>query len=147
MGWRNCRRKTLVWIWCGCTEFKCPGFAGTLHCLFFFLRRQGAEVYPSVSKHLMLSLSIPLPPSLPLLPHDCCAMDKFFNDIQKTNKKPTADSEDTPAPEKKALPKGVVLGKDGKPYVYLLHLQTSKSLTRKTQKAAAPAPPSPPGSP
>lgn len=47
-------------------------------------------------------------------------MDKFFNDLQKANKKPTTDSEDTAAPEKKALPKGVVLGKDGKPYVYLL---------------------------
>lgn len=44
-------------------------------------------------------------------------MDKFFGDVQKTNKKPTAESEDPAAPEKKALPKGVVLGKDGKPYV------------------------------
>ena len=44
------------------------------------------------------------------------AMDKFFNDIQKTNKnKPPPDPEEPAAPEKKALPKGVVLGKDGKP--------------------------------
>ena len=48
-------------------------------------------------------------------------MDKFFSDIQKTKQKPpTTDSEDTPAaaPEEKkssSLPKGVVLGKDGKP--------------------------------
>ena len=47
-------------------------------------------------------------------------MDKFFNDIQKKNKEPTPDSEDTATPEKKTLPKGVVLGKDGKPYVHLL---------------------------
>lgn len=43
------------------------------------------------------------------------AMDKFFNDIQKTNKRPPTESEEPAAPEKKALPKGVVLGKDGKP--------------------------------
>ena len=42
-------------------------------------------------------------------------MDKFFNDVQRKNKKPTADAEDSEPPEKKALPKGVVLGKDGKP--------------------------------
>ena len=46
------------------------------------------------------------------------AMDKFFNDIQKTKKKPAAtaaESDEPESSEKKALPKGVVLGKDGKP--------------------------------
>ena len=43
------------------------------------------------------------------------AMDKFFSDVQKTNKKPAVEPEDPAAPEKKAIPKGVVLGKDGKP--------------------------------
>ena len=53
---------------------------------------------------------------LPLfLPWPIVAMDKFFNDVQKKNKKPTADAEDPESPEKKSLPKGVVLGKDGKP--------------------------------
>ncbi len=65
------------------------------------------------SKHIWMQ-------SLPSLLHVAIlAMDKFFNDVQKTNKKPTADPEDPAAPEKKALPKGVVLGKDGKPSVSL----------------------------
>ena len=54
-------------------------------------------------------------PSLLFLAQHISAMDKFFNDVQKANKKPTAESEDPAAPEKKAIPKGVVLGKDGKP--------------------------------
>ena len=43
------------------------------------------------------------------------SMDKFFSDVQKKDRKHTTESEDPAAPEKKALPKGVVLGKDGKP--------------------------------
>ena len=42
-------------------------------------------------------------------------MDRFFSDIQKANKKPAAESEDLTAPEKKAIPRGVVLDKNGKP--------------------------------
>ena len=79
-------------------------------------------------------------------------MDKFFNGIQKTNQKPTADPEDPTAPEKKAIPKGVVLGKDGKPCVQPLPANSDRinemipnELT--TTPAAAPAPPSPPGPP
>ena len=48
-------------------------------------------------------------------------MDKFFSQIQKPKQQSesTAPSKPEPqnqeAPQKKALPKGVVLGKDGKP--------------------------------
>ena len=48
-------------------------------------------------------------------------MDKFFNDVQRKGQKPTAESleGDKAGAQKKALPKGVVLGPDGKPYVQL----------------------------
>lgn len=45
-------------------------------------------------------------------------MDKFFSDVQRKQNKPTsepAESESSEVPPKKAIPKGVVLGKDGKP--------------------------------
>ena len=45
-------------------------------------------------------------------------MEKFFNDVQKPKDKPSsapADQQDPEAQPKKAIPKGVVLGKDGKP--------------------------------
>lgn len=65
-----------------------------------------------MSKHFdALSLSFTL------LQTAISTMDKFFNDVQKANKKPAAESDDASPPEKKALPKGVVLGKDGKPCV------------------------------
>ena len=46
-------------------------------------------------------------------------MDKFFSDVQKKGQKPTAESADGEkvGTQKKAIPKGVVLGPDGKPYV------------------------------
>ena len=46
-------------------------------------------------------------------------MDKFFTDVQKQQKKPateSGDAKDAETPPKKTIPKGVVLGKDGKPY-------------------------------
>ena len=48
-------------------------------------------------------------------------MDKFFSDVQKPKKQSEKGlfsdlkSQDQDTPQKKALPKGVVLGKDGKP--------------------------------
>lgn len=44
-------------------------------------------------------------------------MDKFFADVSKTKKKSDTVLEDAEASVTKALPKGVVLGKDGKPFV------------------------------
>ena len=64
------------------------------------------QVEPQMSKHLDAPSLLRAAPS---------AMDRFFNDIQKANKKPATESEDPATPEKKAIPKGVVLGKDGKP--------------------------------
>ena len=48
-------------------------------------------------------------------------MDKFFNDVQKKGSKPTAEPAEgeNAGTQKKSLPKGVVLGPDGKPYVQL----------------------------
>ncbi|KAF6218451.1 hypothetical protein HO133_005800 [Letharia lupina] len=75
-------------------------------------------------------------------------MDKFFNGIQKTNQKPTADPEDPTAPEKKAIPKGVVLGKDGKPCRSCTSFSSWAAMTRKdTTPAATTDPPAPPTSP
>ena len=63
-----------------------------------------------------LSLSLSLSISLSVLRSTILAMDKFTSDVQTPpSKKPAAEPEDAAAPEKKALPKGVVLGKDGKP--------------------------------
>lgn len=45
-------------------------------------------------------------------------MDKFLSDVQKKPKKSVTDTgepEDSDKPAKTAFPKGVVLGKDGKP--------------------------------
>lgn len=45
-------------------------------------------------------------------------MDKLFSDIQKKNIKPSTESgegKSTDGTPKQAIPKGVVLGKDGKP--------------------------------
>ena len=45
-------------------------------------------------------------------------MDKFFSDVQKKQKKPESEPaklESSEVPPKKAILKGVVLGKDGKP--------------------------------
>ena len=45
-------------------------------------------------------------------------MDKFFSEIQKPKKQSESSETREPTegePEKRALPKGVVLGKDGKP--------------------------------
>ena len=45
-------------------------------------------------------------------------MDKFFSDVQKKNSKPLTESGEGKSADgtpKKAVPKGVVLGKDGKP--------------------------------
>ena len=46
-------------------------------------------------------------------------MDKFFSDVQKQGQKPTVEPAEgeKEGTQKKALPKGVVLGPDGKPYV------------------------------
>lgn len=48
-------------------------------------------------------------------------MDKFFSDVQKKGQKPTAEpvEGEQAGTQKKAIPKGVVLGPDGKPYVQL----------------------------
>ena len=44
-------------------------------------------------------------------------MDKYFSDIQKKSKDAVTEKppDESKPPEKNALPKGVVLGKDGKP--------------------------------
>lgn len=63
---------------------------------------------------MLFIIYFPSPP-LSLLRVPVSAMEKFFSDVQKTTKKPTPKSEDPAASEKKSLPKGVVLGKDGKP--------------------------------
>ena len=45
-------------------------------------------------------------------------MDKFFSDVQKNSSKPSTESVEGKSADgtpKKAVPKGVVLGKDGKP--------------------------------
>ena len=46
-------------------------------------------------------------------------MDKFFSDVQRKGQKPTAEPAEggKEGTQMKALPKGVVLGPDGKPYV------------------------------
>ena len=48
-------------------------------------------------------------------------MDKFFSDVQKKGQEPTAEPAEgeEARTQKKAIPKGVVLGPDGKPYVQL----------------------------
>lgn len=49
-------------------------------------------------------------------------MDKYFSSVQKRDEKRyslESKAEDLDVPQKKALPKGVVLGKDGKPYVHM----------------------------
>lgn len=51
----------------------------------------------------------------------CGAMDKFFAEVQQSPSTKTAASLKEgvgEGEEKKELPKGVVLGKDGKPYVF-----------------------------
>jgi len=42
-------------------------------------------------------------------------MDKFFANVQKPKRNIPAESESPNAEPKKGLPKGIVLGKDGKP--------------------------------
>lgn len=69
-------------------------------------------------------------------------MDKFFNDVQKANKKPAVESNDASPPEKKALPKGVVLGKDGKPCRSCTSVASWAAMTKKATAAPANAPPS-----
>lgn len=46
-------------------------------------------------------------------------MDNFFSDVQKPKRQALSTPEKAEDGPKKALPKGVVLGKDGKPYAYL----------------------------
>ena len=72
-------------------------------------------------------------------------MDKFFSSVQKKSeagaKDATSDTA-TESKEKKTLPKGVVLGKDGKPY-NSFHL--SSLVPGLMHADAVPAPPSQPG--
>lgn len=42
-------------------------------------------------------------------------MDKFFANVQKSKQSPGPELKSPDAEPKKAIPKGVVLGKDGKP--------------------------------
>ena len=60
----------------------------------------------------------------PALNQSLSGMDRFFSDVQKQQKKkpPTGRAEPEPEgePVKRALPKGVVLGKDGKPLSHRL---------------------------
>ena len=73
-------------------------------------------------------------------------MDKFFSDLEKKRKPVEPEGKaslDADAPSKKSLPKGVVLGKDGKPYTF----PSVPFEVLRTDPVAdvALAPPSPPG--
>ncbi|MCJ1273910.1 hypothetical protein MMC21_001703 [Puttea exsequens] len=72
-------------------------------------------------------------------------MDRFFSDVQKQQKKkpPTGRAEPEPEgePVKRALPKGVVLGKDGKPCRSCT--STAAWLAMARQQPASPSPPAP----
>ncbi|CAD6572592.1 MAG: hypothetical protein ASARMPREDX12_005318 [Alectoria sarmentosa] len=65
-------------------------------------------------------------------------MDKFFSDVQKKDRKHTTESEDPAAPEKKALPKGVVLGKDGKPCRSCTSVASWAAMIKKDTAASSP---------
>lgn len=76
-------------------------------------------------------------------------MDRFFANVQKKpDSKPAETALNSPGdeggPEKKTLPTGVVLGKDGKPYLHSINPH-HVSLQAHEYLAVDHAPPSPPG--
>ncbi len=59
-------------------------------------------------------------------------MDKFFSDVQKKGQESTAEpvEGEKAGTQKKAIPKGVVLGPDGKPYVQLYKIFRRKYMLK-----------------